>query len=78
MKLLKTSRFGEFLRSTLSWWLSVRISAPSEALDRNSPMTTHQISLSMSPINMAGFAAMRQPDRVYGMDRRAELPLRSE
>jgi hypothetical protein len=49
-KLLKASRFGDFLRSTLTWWRSVKISASSEALDRNSPMTAHQISLRMSPI----------------------------
>jgi hypothetical protein len=29
---LKASRFGVFLRSTLSWWRSVRISASSELL----------------------------------------------
>ena len=34
--LLKASRFGDFLRSTSSWWRSVRISASSETLDRNS------------------------------------------
>jgi hypothetical protein len=36
----------------------------SEALDRNIPMTAHQISLSTSPIrsNIARFAALRQPD----------------
>jgi len=50
-KLLKASRFGAFLRSTLSWWHSVRISASSEARDRKRPMATAQISLSMSPIN---------------------------
>ncbi len=36
--------------STLSWWRSVRVSASSEALDRNNPMTAHQISLSKSPM----------------------------
>jgi hypothetical protein len=50
-KLLKASRFGAFLRSTLSWWHSVRISASSEARDRKRPMATAQIRLSMSPIN---------------------------
>jgi hypothetical protein len=39
---------GDFLHSTLSWWRSARISASSEARDRNSPMTTHQISLTIS------------------------------
>jgi hypothetical protein len=38
---LKASRFGAFLCSTLGWWRSVRISASSEARDRKSPMTTH-------------------------------------
>ena len=42
-KLLKGTRFGDFLRSTLSWWRSDRISASSETRDRNSPMTVHQI-----------------------------------
>jgi len=50
IELLKASRFGDFRRSTLSWWRSVRVSASSEALDRNNPMTAHQISLSVSPM----------------------------
>ena len=49
-KLLKASRFVDFFRSTLSWWRSATISASREARDRNSPMTAHQISLSMSPM----------------------------
>jgi hypothetical protein len=38
--------------------------APSEADD------CHQVSLTMSPMggSIARFAAIRQPDRVYGMD----------
>ena len=47
-KLLKESRFVDFLRSTLSWWRSATISASREARDLKSPMTTHQISLSIS------------------------------
>jgi transposase len=43
--------FGAFRRSTLSWWRSVRISASSEARDRKSPITAHQISLRMSPMS---------------------------
>jgi hypothetical protein len=55
----------------LSWWRRVKISASSEDLDRNNPMTAHQISLRMSPIgaSIARFAAIRQLDRVYGSDR---------
>jgi hypothetical protein len=56
--LLKASRFGDFLRSTLSWWLSVKISASSEALDRNSPMTAYRISLrGIVTRNMGDFRA---------------------
>ncbi len=60
-----------FLRSTLSWWRSATISASSEARDRNSPMTTHEISLSISPMrrSIARFAVMRRWDRVYDKDR---------
>ena len=43
-----SGRFGDFLRSTLSCWRSVRISASSDALDRNRPMTAQQISLRTS------------------------------
>jgi transposase len=66
------SLLGDFLRSTLSWWRRVKISASSDDLDRNNPMTAHQISLRMSPIgaSIARFAAIRQLDRVYGSDRR--------
>jgi hypothetical protein len=41
-----------------------------EDLDRNNPMTAHQISLRMSAIgaSIARFAAIRQLDRVYGSD----------
>jgi transposase len=58
---IEASRFGDFLRSTLSWWRSVRISASSEILDRNSPITAHQISLNISPMgrSIARFAASR-------------------
>ena len=58
------------LRGTLSWWCRVKISASSDDLDRNNPMTVHQISLRMSPIgaSIARFAAIRQLDRVYGSD----------
>ena len=57
--MLKASRFGAFRRSTLSWWRSIRISASSEARDRKSPMTAHQINLNMSPMSrsIARFAA---------------------
>ena len=50
-----------------------RISASSEAFDRNNPMTAHQISLRMSPMgrSIARLAAIRQPDRVCGRDRGA-------
>ena len=60
-KLLKAGRFGDFLRSTLSWWRSATISASSVARDRKSPMTTQQISLSISPMrrSIARFAALR-------------------
>jgi hypothetical protein len=69
-KVVKAIRFGAFLRSTLSWWRSATISASSEARDRNSPMTTHEISLSISPMrrSIARFALMRQWDRVYDKD----------
>ena len=50
-KLLKASRFVDFLRSTLSWWRSATISASREARDLKSPMTPHQISLSTSPMS---------------------------
>ena len=52
---------GSKVRSTLSWWRSATISASSEARDRKSPMTTHQISLSISPMrrSIARFAALR-------------------
>jgi hypothetical protein len=48
----------------LSWWRSVRISASSEALDRNSAMIADQISLSKSAIGrcIARFALERQSD----------------
>jgi hypothetical protein len=60
-KLLKASRFGDFLRSTLSWWRNATISASSEARGRKSPTTTNQISLSISPMrrSIARFAALR-------------------
>ena len=58
IEIAKASRFGDFLRSTLSWYRSVKISASSETLDRNSPMTAHQISLSISPIG-ASIAHLR-------------------
>jgi len=46
------------------------MSASSEALDRNSPVTAHQISLSISPMggSIARFAAIRQSERVDGRD----------
>jgi hypothetical protein len=62
-KLLKMSGFGDFLRSTLSWWRSIRISASSEALDRNNPMAADQIS-----------APTRQLDRVYGRHSHGRQP----
>ena len=70
-KLLKASRFGDFLRSTMSWWRSARISASREARDLKSPMTTHQIRLSISLMSrsIARFAALRQWDKVYDKDR---------
>src|ERR1700752_4045668 len=69
-KLLKASRFGDILRSTLSWWRSAMISASREARDLKSPMTTHQISFSISPMrrSIARFAALRQWDKVYDKD----------
>ena len=69
-KLLKARRFGDFLRSTLSWWRSAMISASREARDLKSPMTTHQISFSISPMrrSIARFAALRQWDKVYDKD----------
>ena len=48
-KLLKASRFGAFLRSTMSWSRSARISASREACDLKSPMTNRQISFSKIP-----------------------------
>jgi|SRR5208337_4504162 len=70
-KLLKASRFADFLRNTLSWWRSATISASREARDLKSPTTTHQISFSISPMSrsIARFAALRQWDRVYDKDR---------
>jgi hypothetical protein len=61
--------------STLCWWRKVKISASSDDLDRNNPMTVHQISLRMSPIgaSIARFAAIRQLDRVYASDNRRIL-----
>jgi hypothetical protein len=55
----------------------VRISAASETLDRNSPMTAHQISLRMSPMgaSIARFAILRQSDRVYDRDSLLFRPL---
>jgi metal transporter CNNM len=47
--LLKASRFGDFLRSTLSWWRSATISASREVRDLKSPMTIHQISPERTP-----------------------------
>jgi len=41
------SALCDFRRLTLSWWHSVRISASSETLDRNSPMTAHRIKASI-------------------------------
>jgi hypothetical protein len=68
--LLKATRFDDFLRSTLSSQRNVKISASSEALDRNNPITAHQINLSTSAMgqSIARFAAARQPDRVYDRD----------
>lgn len=40
-KLLKTARFGDRRRSTLSWWRKARFSASSKALVRNSPRSIH-------------------------------------
>ena len=73
-KLLKASRFGDFLRSTMSWWRSAMISASREARDLKSPMTTHKISFSISPMrrSIARFAALRQWDKVYDKDRSSE------
>ena len=67
VELLKAGRFGDFLRSTLSCWRSVRISAPSEILDRKRPMTAQQISFRTSAMggSIARFAASGQSDRVY-------------
>jgi hypothetical protein len=41
---VKVIRFGAFLRSTLSWWRSARISASSEARDRKSPTMRRSIA----------------------------------
>ena len=70
-KLLKASRFGDFLRSTMSWWRSAMISASREVRDLKSPMTTHKISFSISPMrrSIARFAALRQWDKVYDKDK---------
>jgi len=59
--LLKASRFVDFLRNTLSWWRSATISASIEARDLKSPMTTHQIRLSISLMNrsIARFVILR-------------------
>src|SRR5215831_18078574 len=67
---LKTSRFGAFLCSTLSWWRSVTISASREDRDRKNPVTSHQINLSKSPMNrsIARFAILREGDKVYDRD----------
>jgi hypothetical protein len=63
-------RLGDFLRSTMSWWRSAMISASRAARDLKSPMTTHQISFSISPMrrSIARFAALRQWDKVYDKD----------
>ena len=60
-KLLKASRFGAFLCSTLSWWRNATISASSEARDRKRPMIANQISLSRFPMrrSIARFADLR-------------------
>src|SRR5450631_2920368 len=69
-KLLKASRFGDFLHRTMSWWRSATISASREARDLKSPITTHQISSSISPMrrSIARFATLRQLDKVYDKD----------
>jgi hypothetical protein len=59
-KLLKVSRPGDFRRSTLSWWRSVRISASSEALDWNNPMTARQIVADVTDfLHPPGYRATR-------------------
>jgi hypothetical protein len=54
----------------MSWWRSAMISASRAARDLKSPMTTHQISFSISPMrrSIARFAALRQWDKVYDKD----------
>jgi hypothetical protein len=39
---LKVSRCGDLRRSTLSWWRSVKISACSDARDRNNPISANR------------------------------------
>lgn len=55
----------------MSWWRSATISASREARDLKSPMTTHQISFSISLIrrSIARFAALRQWDLRQGQRR---------
>ncbi len=77
----KARRFGERHVQPLATSMrmgfliyTARISASSDALDRNRPMTAQQISLRISAMggSIARFAALRQPDRFYDRDRFAE------
>ena len=58
----RVGRFGDLRRRILSWWRSTRISASSEARDRNSPTNANQISLQRLIIgrSFTRFAAVRQ------------------
>src|SRR5476651_1606639 len=75
---MKAIRFGAFLRRTLSWWRSARISASSEVRDRKSPIIANQISSSRSAMrrSIARFAALRQWDKDYDMDNGPEASWR--
>ncbi len=69
-KLLKASRFGDFLRSTLSWWRSATISASREASEEPDDHPPDQIEpIPHEPEHrpIRGFALV---DRVYDKDKR--------
>ncbi len=70
--MLKTNRFGDLRRSTLSWCRRTRISASNAVRDRNSPIKAHQINLQRSLIG-SEYQPIRgrgQPFWVCGRDSR--------
>ncbi|MHB8817033.1 MAG: hypothetical protein ACYDAE_27730, partial [Steroidobacteraceae bacterium] len=65
----KATRFGDLRRKTFSWCRNTKISASSDARDRNSPPNAHQISLQRPLI-----ADEHQPIRI-GLNRRIGFPI---